>query len=132
MTGFMDIFGELGAMRFLMAFSFLAVITLTVWSASQLAKPGAEADPRLKAWVDGVLFWGGFAAIAGMLGSLMGIIVMFQRIEQAGQVMPTIVAGGAKVGLLSSSVGLMILGVAALAWFPMQLRWRFLQARNSA
>ncbi|MDH3732676.1 MAG: MotA/TolQ/ExbB proton channel family protein, partial [Gemmatimonadota bacterium] len=85
--------------------------------------------PRTKAWVDGILFWGGFAAISGMLGSLIGIIVAFQNIERAGEVTPTLVAGGVKVGLLSTSLGLVILGFAALAWFPLQLRWRFLLDR---
>lgn len=125
-----EIWSALGAMRLPMAFSLLAVLVLTLWSAGQLVKPGAEPDPRLKAWVDAVLFWGGFAAISGLLGSLVGIIVMFQRIEAAGEVVPTIVAGGTKVALLSSSIGLMILGVSALAWFPLQLRWRFLLAKH--
>lgn len=122
-------FDDLGIMRLPMVFSLLAVLALVPWSTSQLAKPGAVPDPRLKAWVDAVLFWGGFAAISGLLGALVGIIEMFQRIEMAGAVRPTIVAGGLKVALLSSSAGLMILGVAALAWFPLQLRWRFLEAK---
>ncbi len=124
------IFEDLGVMRFPMVFSLLAVIALILWSASQLAKPGAEPDPRLKAWVDAVLFWGAFAAISGFLGALVGIINMFQSIEMAGAVVPTLVAGGLKVALLSSSLGLVILGVAAIAWFPLQLRWRFLLARG--
>ena len=41
-----------------------------------------------------------------------------------------LVAGGWKIGLLNSSLGLMILAVAALAWFGLQLRWRFLLARS--
>lgn len=122
------IFEELGAMRWPMSFSFIAVVALSLWSAQKLVKPRAVPDLRTKALLDGVLFWGGFAAISGFLGTLIAIIVTLQRIEAAGQITPTLVAGGWKVGLLSTSLGLFILGVAALVWFGLQLRWRFLHA----
>lgn len=122
------IFNEVGSMRWPMAFSALAIITLTLWSAGKLIGPAGSPDLRTKAWVDGVLFWGGFAAISGVLGSLVGIIVTLQKIEQAGAVTTTLVAGGWKVALLSTSLGLMILLVAGVTWFVLQLRWRFLAA----
>ena len=42
----------------------------------------------------------------------------------------TLIAGGIKVALLSSSMGVLILGFAALLWFALQFRWRMLQANE--
>ena len=88
----------------------------------------ATADLLTKTWIDAVLFWGGFAAISGVLGSIVGTIIAFQSIEAAGEVEATLVAGGIKVALLSSSFGALILGFAALLWFVLQFKWRMLQA----
>ena len=48
----------------------------------------------------------------------------------AGEVRATLVAGGIKVALLSSALGTLILAVASLLWFGLQLRWRFLIAEQ--
>ncbi len=124
------VWGDLGSMRFPMSFSLIVALVLTLWSIMELSGPNAVRDVRTKAWVDGILFWRGFAAISGVLGSLIAIIVTFQKIERAGAVEATIVAGGLKVGLLSTSLGLLILGITALAWFGLQLRWRLLQTAS--
>ena len=126
------LFGELGFMRWPMSFALVAAVILTLWSTSQLMGKQAMPNLRTKAWVDAILFWGGFAAVSGVLGSLVGIIVAFQRIEAAGEVTTPLVAFGVRVALTSSSLGLLILLVSALAWFPLQLRWRFLLADSSS
>ena len=130
MLGF--IIGELGFMGWPMSFAVLVALVLTVWSATQLIGSQAIPDLRTKAWVDAIIFWGGFAAVCGALGSLVGIIIAFQRIEAAGEVTGPLVAFGLRVGLIRSSVGLLILLSSALAWFPLQLRWRLLLAKTSA
>lgn len=122
---------ELGFTRWPIAFSMIMILVLGGWSISQLAKPGAVADPRTKAWVDGVFFWSGFAAVMGLLGALVGVIRTFQAIEIAGEVTPTLVAGGVKVALLNSTVGFFLLGVGGVAWFLLQVRWRFVEARTA-
>ena len=63
-----------------------------------------------------------------MLGSIVGTIFAFFTAEAAGEVSATLVAGGIKVALISSSFGVLILGFAALLWFVLQFRWRMLQA----
>ena len=123
----------IGLIRYPLTFSLLLVVLLTLWSAAQLFRPSAWADPRSKAWVDAVLFWGGFAMISGVLGTLVGVIVAAQSIEQAaGQVTPTLIWGGIKVALLSSALGLVVLALASLLWFGLQLRWRMLAADEGA
>ena len=125
------LFEELGFMRWPMSFSVIAILLLTLWSARKLIGPRAVPDLRTKAWLDAILFWGGFAAISGVLSGLVGIITALQRIEAAGEVTTALVAFGYRVALSGSSLGLLILWFAALAWFPLQIRWRFLQARSS-
>ncbi len=128
MNQMMIAWNDVGLIRWPLAFSFMAVIGLGLMSAATLFGRNATAGLVAKTWVDAILFWGGFAAISGMLGSIIGVIIAFQSIEAAGEVEATLVAGGIKVALLSSSMGVLILGFAALLWFALQFRWRVLQA----
>ena len=121
---------ELGFIRYPLAFAFLATMVLTLASTYQVLRPNAWADLRTKALVDGILFWGGFAAVAGIFGTLGGIIVAAQAIEAADGVSSSLVWGGIKISMLSSAFGMFLLLVAGLIWFALQLRWRFLEARE--
>ncbi len=124
----MMLWNDIGFIRWPLTFSLMAVIGLGLMSVATLFGRNAAAGLVAKTWVDAILFWGGFAAISGMLGSIVGTIIAFQSIEAAGEVSATLVAGGIKVALLSSSFGVLILGFAALLWFALQFRWRVLQA----
>jgi hypothetical protein len=42
-----------------LAFSFMTVVGLGLFSAVRLFRPGAMADLYTKAWLDAILFWGG-------------------------------------------------------------------------
>jgi len=48
------------------------------------------------------------APLTGFLGTVAGMILAFDSIEQAGQVDPALVAGGIKVALLTTAAGLVI------------------------
>jgi hypothetical protein len=122
------IWEAIGFIRWPLTFSFLWVAILALWSAFRLFRAGAEPDLHSKAWVDAILFWGGFAFITGILGTLVGMIIASQAIEAAGDISTRLVWGGIKVSLLSSALGAMILGLAGLLWFVLQLRWKLLQA----
>jgi len=126
----MEAFEALGVIRWPLTFSLLVVVALALWSLA-LVRRSAMPGRHAKAWIDAILFWGGFAAISGVLGSLIGIIITFQFIELAGEVRATLVAGGIKVALLSSALGTLILAVASLLWFGLQLRWRMLVAQHA-
>ena len=121
---------DVGFIRWPLTFSVMAVIGLALMSAATLFGRDATAGLVAKTWIDAILFWGGFAVISGVLGSIIGVILAFQAIEAAGEVQATLVAGGIKVALLSSFFGVTILGFAALLWFGLQFRWRFLQSNE--
>ncbi len=48
------------------------------------------------------------APLMGFLGTVVGMILAFAAIEEAGDVDPTLVAGGIKVALLTTAAGLLI------------------------
>lgn len=122
------IWNEMGFIHYPLLFSLLAVVGLSLWSTMRMYRPGATADLRTKAWIDAVLFWGGFAFVAGVLGTVVGVIIAAQSIEMAGDVVPTLVWGGMRVALSSTAAGALILAFAGLVWFALQLRWRLLLA----
>ena len=81
----MEAFEALGVIRWPLTFSLLVVVALALWSLA-LVRRSAMPGRHAKAWIDAILFWGGFAAISGVLGTLVGIIITFQFIELAGEV----------------------------------------------
>lgn len=126
----MEAFEALGVIRWPLTFSMLAIVALALWSLP-LVWPGAMPGRHAKTWIDAILFWGGFAAVTGVLGTLVGIIIAAQAIETMGGLSDTLVWGGIKVALLSSALGTLILAVASLLWFGLQFRWRFLIAKHA-
>ncbi len=124
------VFSEMGFMRWPLLFSLAAVTLLAAWSAWRLLGGSPAADLRTKAWIDAILFWGGFAMVAGVLGTLVGVVVAAQAIEIAGEVSTGLVWGGVKVAMLTSVAGTAILALASLLWFALQLRWRLLAAER--
>ena len=66
--------------------------------------------------------------IVGVMGTLIGITVMAQAVEAAGEVSARLLWGGIKVSMLGSLFGMLILVFASILWFVLQLRWRLLVA----
>lgn len=125
-------FAEMGFMRWPLSFSLVVVLALAVWSAVRLFGRSPSPDLRTKAWIDAILFWGGFAMVAGLLGTLVGIVITAQAIELAREVSTSLVWSAVKLSMLTSVSGAVILGLAALLWFVLQLRWRLLVADCAA
>jgi biopolymer transport protein ExbB len=48
------------------------------------------------------------APMLGFFGTVIGMVEAFDRIEQVGDISPTIVAGGIKVALLTTVFGLVV------------------------
>ena len=110
--------------------SFIVIACISIWSANRLLRHEASPDLRTKAWIDAILFWGGFAMISGLLGTFVGLTLIARAIEAAGEVSTPIIWGGIKVAMLSSLFGLVLLAFSSLIWFALQLRWRLLQVRG--
>jgi len=70
---------------------------------------------------DGVIFWGGFALLVGLLGTLIGFSQMARAIEGAGDVSSAMLWGGVRVALTTTITGCSIFVLALCTW--VLLRW---------
>lgn len=70
---------------------------------------------------DSILFWGGFAAVVGLIGTLVGIGVMAKAMETAGSAPASIVWGGLEVALVPTVFGLAVLTLALCGWASLRL-----------
>lgn len=61
-----------------------------------------------------IIHIGLFALVWGFLGQLIGLIGAFDAIEAAGDIAPSILAGGLKVALLSPTFGMVVFLVGRL------------------
>lgn len=118
-----------GVMMYPIAISAVAALAYAGWSAWRLWRGDASVDARVEAGVDGILFWGGFALLLGILGTVIGIAQAAQAIEMVGEVHTSLVWGGIKVALVTTIWGAVILAASAFLWFLLRVRCRTLLAR---
>jgi hypothetical protein len=116
-----------GFTRFPMGLCFLVVVLLGFWSSLKLFRPGAAADQRRKAWLDGVLTWGYLALISGIVGLFIGVILAIQGAEAAGSFASPQAARGIRASLLNATFAPTILGFSVFLWWILQIRWRLLR-----
>lgn len=90
----------------------------------KIFKGTAEATSGLRAEVDGVLFWGGFASVLGLIGTLGGVAVMARSMEQAGSASPAVIWGGLRVALIPTAFALIVLAACLLAWYGLRAALR--------
>lgn len=120
--------GPTGIVHVLLA---IVIVGLAALRARELAggsfNPGAEWNASLNS----VLFWGGFAAVLGLLGQTVGIYVALTEIRRATEVAPWIVVEGFMVSFTPTLIGLAILSGAALIWYALRT-WASALAKRRA
>lgn len=97
----------------------LVGLALAVDAARRVAGDAAE-DDGLGAEIDGVLFWGGFASVVGLIGTLGGVAVMARSLERAGEAPASLIWGGLRVALIPTAFGLGVLALSLLAWYGLR------------
>jgi biopolymer transport protein ExbB/TolQ len=110
------------------ALGILWLAARAAWLLSRRERTDAEVERPLQ----GLLFWGAFSVVLGLLGTAVGIIQIAQAIMLAGQVEATLVWGGFGVSLVTLIFGLLIFLLAAVLWFVLrQWSWhRLAQGRT--
>lgn len=98
----------------------LAGLGLAVDAGRKVFGGPAEAA-GLRAEIDGVLFWGGFASVLGVIGTLVGVALMARYLEQAGGASVGVIWGGIRVALIPTAFGLLVLSVCLLAWYGLRV-----------
>ena len=104
----------------------IGIILRTSW---HLFVRGGTNAAVIQNGLDGLLFWGGFAVIIGVLGSVVGYHKAMANIAARGIVNPRAVWIGTAEGMVSSITGLLVLAVAGAMWYV--LRWRYLSDRQT-
>lgn len=101
----------------------LVVGVLAVRSWLRL-RGGAASGVTVATGIDAVLFWGAYAVVLGVLGTLMGITQAAGAIEQMGQVSAALAWGGIKIAISTTIYGLLVFAIALLLWFWLRVRHR--------
>lgn len=86
------------------------------------ARRGADGrTPRPSSTTDSILFWGAFATVVGVIGTLVGVGLMASYMEGASGVPASVVWSGLKVALVPTVFGLAVLTVALCGWASLRL-----------
>ena len=124
-----NLFMQGGALMWPIALIAVVVVGLAARTGVELVARGGRDAARIQNGLDGLLFWGGFATIAGCLGTVTGYHKSMAAVVAYGVINPRAVWVGMAQGLVSTIAGLLVLVVAGLCWFV--LRWRFQRRRLS-
>ena len=102
------------------------IILRTAWLLS--ARRGIDSE-AIQSCLDGLLFWGGFAVLIGVLGSAIGYHKAMSAVVKFGVVNPGAIFLGSAEGLVSTLAALLVLSFAGAFWFI--LRGRFNSSRQT-
>lgn len=97
----------------------LAGLALAI-DAGRKVLGGAADAPGLRAEIDGVLFWGAFAAVLGLIGTLGGVALMARSLAQVSGAPASLIWGGLRVALIPTAFGLALLALCLLAWYGLR------------
>ena len=125
-----QIFMQGGVLMFLLALITLVLFGICLRTLWHLFARGGNDAPVIQNCLDSLLFWGGFAIVVGVLGTVVGYHKAMAAVVAHGLANPRYVWIGLAEGLVSSIAGLLILAGAGVCWYL--LRWRFLADRDLA
>ncbi len=125
---YMRIFMEGGVMMWLLVLIALVLVGIVLRTLWHLFVRGGNDAAVIQNCLDGLLFWGGFAVIIGVLGSAIGYHKVMTVVIARGVVNPPAVLIGSAEGMVSSIAGLLVLAGAGALWYL--LRWKYLRNRH--
>jgi hypothetical protein len=121
---------EGGFLMFPLVLIFLVLFGIVLRTLRHLFVRGGTNSLVIQSCLDGLLFWGGFAVVIGVLGSAVGYHKAMAAIVAHGLVNPRAVWIGSAEGMVSTITGLLVLAGAGACWYL--LRWRYLRDRHVA
>ncbi len=125
---YMHIFMQGGVMMWLLVLIALVMFGIVLRTLWHLFVRGSNDAAVIQNCLDGLLFWGGFAVIIGVLGSAIGYHKVMTAVIARGVVNPRALWLGSAEGMVSSIAGLLVLGGAGACWYL--LRWQYLRNRH--
>ena len=124
---FLQIFMQGGVMMWLLALISLVLFGIVIRTLWHLYARGGSDAAVIQNCLDGLLFWGGFAVVIGILGSNIGYYKGMTALVNHGLANPRAIWIGTAEGLVSSITGLLVLAGAGAWWYV--LRWQYLKRR---
>lgn len=88
--------------------------------ATRRLASGVSRAEEIRAEIDVVLFWGGFASVLGVIGTIVGLGQMARYVERTGEVSAALAWSGLRVALITTVFGLAVLAICLLAWFGLR------------
>lgn len=116
-----EVFQSGGVMMWPMLAVTVGIFVLVVRAAILIGQ--GEADPRIDSALAGILFWGGIAAVLGLLGTTVGLVQVGRVVARFETVSTAMLSDGLAVTLVTTIFGLLVLLVAGLSWFSLR-HWR--------
>jgi len=110
-----------GPYGFVLALLGLIVLFLTLRATLFLLRETHAPAPALRERLNGVLFWGGVAALLGFLGQCQGSFQALSQILQATEISPSVVAQGFSISFVPTLFGMGILAFSLAAWGCLRL-----------
>ena len=123
----LQVFMEGGFLMWPLVFIVLVMFGIVLRTSWHLFVRGGNDTAAIQNGLDGLLFWGGFAVIIGVLGSAVGFNKSMTILAARGLANPKFLWAGAAEGMIPSIAGLAILAASGALWYV--LRWRFLRDR---
>ena len=94
----------------------LVVLFLSARAVFAAGRAGKKDGRDLRDRTNGVLFWGGAAAVLGFLGQCQGTYLALTAIIAAPEISPQVVAEGFVISFVPTLFGLGILAFAGVVW----------------
>lgn len=112
-----------GIMMWVMTVAGVLMLAVAVRAALRLRGSSDDAAEAM-AGADAALFWGAFAGLLGLLGTLIGIMQAARAISRAGEVSAALAWAGVRVTLITAVYGLLIVLTGLLFWGALRLAVR--------
>lgn len=96
---------------------FLVVLAMAVYRAVKISRNEIEHETTFRHNLTYIKSVGLFALVFGILAQLMGMYQAFSAIEAAGDISPSILAGGLKVSMITTIYGIVIFLLSYLLWW---------------
>jgi hypothetical protein len=124
-----QIFMQGGLLMWFLVLIVLVIFGIVLRTLWHLFVRGGTDAAAIQNCLDGLLFWGGFAVLIGVLGSVIGYHKGMASIVARGLVNPRALWIGSAEGMVSSIAGLLVLAGAGGFWYL--LRWEYLRGRQA-
>lgn len=112
---------EAGPLIFPVLLLAVVVGVLTMYNGICLFGRLGEVGSRRRRGIDSILFWGGVAAVLGLLGQWIGVIQIAKIIHLKGIVSPQAVVYGLSESLLTPMTGMFVLVISGFLWFALRV-----------